>query len=594
MIRLGFDERWVTLAMETIHTASYSVLVNGEPKGFIQPTRGIKQGDPLSPYLFLLCTEGLSAMLRRAEEQKRIQGILSCRGGVRVSHLPFADDCLLFCQARIEECQNLLHLLHRYEMASGQAINREKSALFFSKNTRANIKLTVQNMLGAQIFHDCEHYLGLPMITGKSKTNTFKGVREKITRKVTGWKEKFILKAGREVLIKTVAQAVPTYAMSIFKIPKQICEDINSVLARCWWGQLRNEGRVHWISWNRLCKSKKMGGMGFRDLHAFNLALLAKQAWKLVQQTDSLFYRIYKAKYFPTSTFLDAEMGHNPSYVWRSLLSAREVILAGSKWQVGNGETIKILSHEWLPHPPGLIGDITENMCVKELINQQTKQWDRGKVNSLFDEATRQEILAIPLTQVKEKDKVIWKDNKAHGFSVKSAYQVVLRLAHQQVGESSQNRSNEKIWKHIWTLNVPPKVRNFIWRACSNILPTRENLHRRKIAVDPQCEFCKQQPESVYHMLWECPFARNTWAVVKGRLQKCPNAVADFFDLLRLLQSRLDCSDLEVWAITAWALWNARNKFYFENMQLQPKAIADGALALLTEYQRLMEAQASS
>ena len=85
---------------------------------------------------------------------------------------------------------------------------------------RANIKMAVQNMLGAQVFHDCEQYLGLPMIVGKSKTNTFKGVREKITKKVTGWKEKFISQAGREILIKNVAQTVPTYTMSIFKIPK--------------------------------------------------------------------------------------------------------------------------------------------------------------------------------------------------------------------------------------------------------------------------------------------------------------------------------------------------------------------------------------
>ena len=84
-------------------------------------------------------------------------------------------------------------------------------------------------------------------------------------------------------------------------------------------------------------------------------------------------------------------------------------------------------------------------------------------MNSLFDEATHQDILAIPLARVEEEDKVIWKANKVQDFSIKSAYQVVLRLAHQQIGESSHNRSNEKVWKHIWTLNVPPKVRNFLW-----------------------------------------------------------------------------------------------------------------------------------
>ncbi|XP_023881927.2 uncharacterized mitochondrial protein AtMg00310-like [Quercus suber] len=160
--------------------------------------------------------------------------------------------------------------------------------------------------------------------------------------------------------------------------------------------------------------------MGFRDLYAFNLALLAKQAWKLVQKKDSLFYRIYKAKYFRTTTFLDAEMGHNPSYDWRSLLSTRDVILASSKWQIRNSKTIKVVSHEWLPRPPRLNGDVPEDICVQELINQQTKQWDRGKVTSPFDEATHQEILAIPLTLV-EDDKVIWKANKVQDFSVKSA-----------------------------------------------------------------------------------------------------------------------------------------------------------------------------
>ena len=127
MLKLGFAPRWVHLAMETLITASYSVLINGEPRCFNTPSRGIKQGDPLSPYLFLLCVEGLLAMLRKAEESHQLRGIKSSQQRVCISHLLFADDSLLFCRATVEECQRLLDLLEIYEAASGQAINRQKT-----------------------------------------------------------------------------------------------------------------------------------------------------------------------------------------------------------------------------------------------------------------------------------------------------------------------------------------------------------------------------------------------------------------------------------------------------------------------------------
>ena len=100
---------------------------------------------------------------------------------------------------------------------------------------------------------ECEKYLGLPMPNGKSKVGTFKELQERITKRVLGWKEKFISNAGREILIKTMAQAIPTYSMSLFKIPKSICDSINSLLARYWWGQTGAERKIHWLSWNKLC-----------------------------------------------------------------------------------------------------------------------------------------------------------------------------------------------------------------------------------------------------------------------------------------------------------------------------------------------------
>lgn len=117
---------------------------------------------------------------------------------------------------------------------------------------------------------DCETYLGLSMVGGKSKVYTFKDLQERITKRVMGWKEKFISKIGRETLIKAVAQAIPTYSMGIFKIPKALCDTINSTLAKYWWGQTKNEKKIHWINWKKLCDPKERGGMGFKDIHDFN------------------------------------------------------------------------------------------------------------------------------------------------------------------------------------------------------------------------------------------------------------------------------------------------------------------------------------
>ena len=131
MTKLGFDDTWIRLAMETVCTASYSILINEEPRGLVKPTCGIKQGDPLSPYLFLLCAEGLSVMLRKAEATRSFKGVVSCQHGVTISHLLFVDDRLLFYQATVQECQVLLNILSQYESAFKQAINRQKTSFFF-------------------------------------------------------------------------------------------------------------------------------------------------------------------------------------------------------------------------------------------------------------------------------------------------------------------------------------------------------------------------------------------------------------------------------------------------------------------------------
>ena len=125
-------------------------------------------------------------------------------------------------------------------------------------------------------------------------------------RKIAGWKGKLLSNAGREILIKVVAQATPTYTMSVFKLSDSLCKDLNSMMGNFWWGQKGREKRLALVSWGKFCKPKSEGGMGFKDLKEFNLALLVKQGWRILENPNSLVYRVYKAKYFAKESFLNA------------------------------------------------------------------------------------------------------------------------------------------------------------------------------------------------------------------------------------------------------------------------------------------------
>ena len=146
---MGFHAKWVQLIMACITTAPFSVLVNGNPIGYILPSRGLRQGDPLSPYLFLFCAKRLTTLLRKAETDGIIRGAATSRGGPCISHLLFTDDSLLFCRASVEECQQVNSLLNLYEAALGQRINTDKTSLFFSSNIGLETQESIKQALGA-------------------------------------------------------------------------------------------------------------------------------------------------------------------------------------------------------------------------------------------------------------------------------------------------------------------------------------------------------------------------------------------------------------------------------------------------------------
>ncbi|CAM8943972.1 unnamed protein product [Rhodiola kirilowii] len=439
MQTLGFDATWVRKIMMCVQSVTYRVKTNENISDLIKPSRGLRQGDPISPYLFLLCAEWLSYAMVKYQEKGLIRGVKISRNAPIISHLMFADDCLLFVKAKSDAVRWLSQILRRYEAVSGQKVNFSKSEVVCSKNVPESFRNNIIHTMGIKIVDVHSKYLGLPLVFGSQKASLFRSIEEKLIRKIGDWKHKLLSGAGREVLVKSILQSLPLYAMSAFKIPIGLCKKLTGDVMKFWWHHGKNKG-IHWVKADTLFKGKIEGGMGFRRFDLMNLALLAKQGWRILTEPGLLVSKLFKAKYFPNVDFFNASVGARPSYAWRGMWAAREIIKYGAEWSTTES------NFYWSKGPSGTL-TVKDAYCT-----------------------------ALELE----------------------------RLTNPSHGEQSDARETRTFWRSFWKLQLPNRIKMFGWRLFYDSLPTMQNLERRGCTVRNSCCFCGAAGESALHIFKDC------------------------------------------------------------------------------------------
>jgi hypothetical protein len=404
--KLGFSPIWISWIKTYISSASFSILLNGSPLGFFSPERGLRQGDPLSPFLFILGSEVFSRLLFREERKGCINGLRIARNCSPIHHLLFANDLLMFGKASVTEATCFKSCLDKYYSWSSQSVNASKSSIRFNKNTNPAISDAITSLLPYSTNPTKSLYLGLLILMGNSKKIAFQGIIDKVHSRIDGWRAQTLSQASRLVLIKLVAAALPSYAMSSFLLPISCCEELDRLFKNFWWVVPSKKSRnLSLKAWDSLCIPKVLGGLGIRKMRDVNLALISKLGWKLLNNSDSLWVTQLQGKYLHSNSFLSPPSSSYSSWLWKDILKSHFFISKGACNRIHSSSSLSIWSSPWIltitsfsPTPPSLLQPFP-NLIVSELFTMDpilaAPAWNIPLLHSLFDSVSISEILQI-------------------------------------------------------------------------------------------------------------------------------------------------------------------------------------------------------
>jgi hypothetical protein len=332
--RCGFGETCRGWIHQCVPTVCFSVLINGTPTDFFSSSQGVRQGDPLSPLLFVVVMEAFSKMINVAVERELLSGFLVGSRHfevMKVSHLLFTDDTLIFCKPKVEQICNLRCLLLCFEAVLELKINLSKSV---------NVPIgEVGDMKGLSSILGCGveslplTYFGFPLGAPYKNPLIWNTVIEKMESKLAGWKHMYLFKGDRLTLIKSTLFNIPTYYLSLFQ---------RDFL----WGGVGDEFKFHLVNWFKVCMTMEAGGLGVRNLIQFNCVLLGKWLWRIAKEGEAWWKKLVEVKYdMMRGDWCSKEVGGPYGVgVWKCIRRGWDNFKQHVRFVVGNGSRVLFLA----------------------------------------------------------------------------------------------------------------------------------------------------------------------------------------------------------------------------------------------------------